>query len=93
MATATQRTPASATTASDDTAKAQPESGKTKLHEFEAKAKKNAHAAGRNIARHLHDFEKTNAKHVARAKRDIKARVAKMKKATRKVGAKFRAKN
>jgi hypothetical protein len=90
METATASTPAPGATPSDDKAKAQPESGKTKLDEIQAQVKESAHAAGQDIARHVHDLEKTNAKHVARAKRNIKADVAKVKKATRKLGDKFK---
>jgi hypothetical protein len=89
MATATASTPASGAAASGHKAKARPERGKTKLDRIEAKIKKNAHAAGKNIARHLHAFEKTNATHVARAKREIKADVAKVRKATADLGDKF----
>ena len=46
-----------------------------------------------NVKKHLQDLEKTNAKYVARAKREIKADVAKVRKATRRLGAKLKAKN
>ena len=92
MATATASTRTSRA-ASEDMTRPQAESGTTKLERVEAKVKKNAHAAGQDIARHLHEFEKTNTKHVARAKRHIKADVAKFRKATRKLGAKFREKH
>lgn len=42
------------------------------------------------LDRRLHDVEKTNAKRVARAKREIKADVAKIKKAAAKLGHKFK---
>jgi len=92
MATVTQSTPASAAAAPAGKTAAQRQSGQTKLDQIGAKVKKNAHAAGKNIARHLHDLGKTNAKHVARAKRAIKADVAKVEQATAALGSKFKKK-
>ena len=86
MATATPTTPAPAAPPSDEKTNAQPESARTKFDQIQAKAQESAHAAGQDIARHLHDLEKTNAKHVARAKREVKADVAKVRKATAKLG-------
>jgi hypothetical protein len=101
MTTGTQNTAASGLKAFEDRIKAQVEEGKTKLDQFEAKAKEKRtetetaavaklQTSKQDIDRKLQDLKTTHETHVARAKSDIEADVAKFKTAVADLGARIK---